>query len=96
MKFFRRQKPAPVAPATEAPVVAVPVELMRMAYDRSAGRWCAHCGENGSHHTDRHNEFATYALEEFAANRLSWSVVLPSQAVAQAAALLDSSAPAKA
>jgi hypothetical protein len=26
-------------------------------HDRSAGRWCAECGQNGSHHTDRHAEF---------------------------------------
>lgn len=28
--------------------------------DRSAGRWCEHCGQHGSHHTDKHDEYVEY------------------------------------
>lgn len=39
-------------------VIEVSVEDMDKHFDRSAGRYCEHCGIHGSHHTDRHNEFA--------------------------------------
>lgn len=28
--------------------------------DRTAGRWCATCGQHGGHHTERHAEFAIF------------------------------------
>lgn len=30
---------------------------------RSAGRWCAECNQHGSHHTDKHAEFAPLPTE---------------------------------
>lgn len=38
--------------------INVSVADMDKHYDRSAGRWCDACGIHGSHHTDKHNEFA--------------------------------------
>jgi hypothetical protein len=29
----------------------------RQSEDRSAGRWCQHCQQHGSHHTDRHDAY---------------------------------------
>lgn len=34
--------------------------------DRSAGRWCAECQQHGSHHTDKHAEFAPEPREDVA------------------------------
>lgn len=39
-------------------VIEVSMEEMDKHFDRSAGRYCVHCGIHGSHHTDRHNDFA--------------------------------------
>lgn len=36
----------------------VSLEAMDKKFDRSAGRWCDACKIHGSHHTDKHNEFA--------------------------------------
>lgn len=62
MRFFTRKAkpvPAPAAPV----VIEVSLEAMNAAFpDRAAGRWCDHCQQNGAHHTDRHNDFATAAL----------------------------------
>ena len=38
--------------------------INRVFTDRSAGRWCDVCRQNGSHHTERHAEFAKFALLE--------------------------------
>lgn len=38
--------------------INVSVTDMDKHYDRSAGRWCDACGIHGSHHTDKHSEFA--------------------------------------
>lgn len=45
-------------------ILHVSNEVMNAAFDRSAGRWCDHCGQAGSHHTDRHNQFALAATAE--------------------------------
>lgn len=45
-------------------IIHVDTEVMKNAYDRSPGRWCDHCAMNGSHHTDRHNDFARNLLED--------------------------------
>lgn len=47
---------APVGP------VLVSREVMDAAFDRSAGRFCGVCDAHGSHHTDKHDEFARAAL----------------------------------
>lgn len=47
---------------TGAPI-DVPIEMMNAVYDRSAGRWCGACKQHGSHHTDRHDEFAQVAID---------------------------------
>lgn len=63
MSIFPRRKPTPVVVARPAPVnVVVPMELMDKVFDRSAGRFCGVCHTHGSHHTDKHNEFARAAL----------------------------------
>lgn len=54
-----------VAESTPAPII-VPMALMDKFYDRSAGRFCAVCDVNGSHHTDRHDEFAQAVLAHVA------------------------------
>lgn len=46
----------------ENSVVNVSVEVMDKHFDRSAGRYCEHCGIHGSHHTDKHNDFAMVAM----------------------------------
>lgn len=65
MKIFgRKTKPAVVAvTADRTPVyVVVPMELMDKVFSRAAGRFCEGCNAFGSHHTDKHNEFARAAL----------------------------------
>lgn len=64
MNLFRKKKPAPQVTVPEVPIVQVPLEVMNTSFDRSAGRWCDHCKQHGSHHTERHNEF-TLAAREF-------------------------------
>ena len=63
MKIFGR-KAKPVAETVDrTPVyVVVPMELMDKVFSRSAGRFCEGCNAFGSHHTDKHNEFARAAL----------------------------------
>ena len=39
-------------------IVEVSVEDFDNYFGRSAGRYCEHCGIHGSHHTDRHNDYA--------------------------------------
>ena len=34
--------------------------------DRSAGRWCEQCRQHGSHHTERHDDFASHAVQTLA------------------------------
>lgn len=61
--FGTRKKKAPVAVVTPVePVVIVPMELMDKMFDRSAGRFCEVCNVHGSHHTDKHNDFARAVL----------------------------------
>lgn len=50
-------------------IVHIPVEVMDDVFERSAGRFCSHCGIYGSHYSDRHNIFASYALEKFNSTR---------------------------
>lgn len=59
----RQAKAAPTTDAPERTPVVVSQEVMIVAYNRSAGRWCEECKMHGSHHTDRHDEFAEGALE---------------------------------
>lgn len=57
--------PMPVIPALvdDKPVIlTVSPEVMDAAFSRAAGRYCEHCDRNGSHHSDRHNDFAAAAL----------------------------------
>lgn len=67
----RNRKPAPrkivltreIFPEfTDEPTVYVPMEAMDAVYDRSAGRFCEKCGVHGSHHTEKHNDFARAVL----------------------------------
>lgn len=44
-------------------IVSVEVSVMDERFDRSAGRFCSHCGIHGSHHSDQHNDFARAALK---------------------------------
>ena len=47
----------------EEPVILkVSPEVMDAVFSRAAGRYCEHCDRNGSHHSDRHNDFAAAAL----------------------------------
>lgn len=66
MKFFKnlfnKQVSQPVG-VTET-VVRVLLAEMNARFDRLAGRWCVHCGQNGSHHSDRHNDFAQAVLSQ--------------------------------
>ena len=39
-------------------IIEVSVEDFDNYFGRSAGRYCEHCGIHGSHHTDRHNDYA--------------------------------------
>ena len=63
--------------AVRAAVVAALDAVRRspQGEDRSAGRWCAICGEHGSHHTDRHPQGEDHeagieaATEQFAKDR---------------------------
>jgi len=50
-------------------IIHIPVEIMDNVFERSAGRFCSHCEIYGSHHSDRHNIFASYALEKFNSTR---------------------------
>lgn len=63
MNIFRKKKPTIQVAAPEVVIVQVPLEVMNTSFERSAGRWCDHCEQNGSHHTDRHNEFAMAARQ---------------------------------
>lgn len=64
MNIFKRNKPVvKVAVAPEETIINVPVEAMNEKFGREAGRWCDHCKQNGSHHTDRHNDFASAVLQ---------------------------------
>lgn len=41
-------------------------DLIERAFpDRSAGRFCATCGQHGSHHTDQHASFLDFARREY-------------------------------
>lgn len=68
-KLFRRpQAPKPVV-LTPQPIQPQPEErdlINEVFPDRSAGRWCAFCGQAGNHHTDRHEHFLTAAREQAA------------------------------
>lgn len=44
-------------------IIFVELSVMDERFDRSAGRFCAHCGIHGSHHTETHNDFAKAALK---------------------------------
>lgn len=44
-------------------IIHVDSDAMKAAFDRSPGRFCEHCGFNGSHHSDKHNEFAMKVIE---------------------------------
>ena len=44
------------------PVDTVTSAEMDEHFDRSAGRWCEHCGIHGSHHTDRHQLFVDFVI----------------------------------
>lgn len=47
----------------EEPVILkVSPEVMDAVFSRAAGRYCEHCDRNGSHHSDRHNDFTAAAL----------------------------------
>lgn len=70
MKFWKRRS-TPNAPHEQvnvpAPLLPRPEErdaINETFPDRSAGRWCAVCGQNGNHHTDRHEEFYIAARED--------------------------------
>lgn len=63
MNIFRKKKPTVQVAVPEVAILQVSAEVMNAKFDRSAGRWCDHCKQNGSHHTDRHNEFANAALQ---------------------------------
>lgn len=52
----------PAQPPLEE-IISVDISVMDERFDRSAGRFCAHCGIHGSHHTETHNEFAKAALK---------------------------------
>lgn len=39
----------------------IPPGTCPQGHDRRAGRWCETCGQHGSHHTDRHGDFACCA-----------------------------------
>lgn len=56
---------AAVQPAQAVDPVVVLAAINEVFPDRSAGRWCAHCGQNGSHHSDRHDHFAQFALAHY-------------------------------
>lgn len=45
-------------------IVKIPLEKFDNYFSRSAGRYCAHCGIHGSHHTDRHNDYANLLLSK--------------------------------
>lgn len=60
--FFKKRKNVSVENETEVDFIEVSAEVMDAAFDRSPGRDCAACGFPGSHHTDKHNEFALAAL----------------------------------
>ena len=47
----------------EATPIIVSMEQMDSLFDRSAGRWCDVCDAHGSHHTEKHNEFAAVARD---------------------------------
>jgi hypothetical protein len=59
--FGRKKESVVAAPAEE--IIRVDISVMDERFDRSAGRFCDHCGISGSHHTDTHNDFARAALK---------------------------------
>lgn len=48
--------------AAQEPVVCVSLDLMNDVFTREAGRWCEHCGQRGSHYSEKHNIYASMAL----------------------------------
>lgn len=40
------------------------VEDFDKYFNRTAGRYCAHCDAHGSHHTDRHNDYGYLMLSK--------------------------------
>lgn len=58
------QKPIVSLPSDEENPVILKVspEVMDAVFSRAAGRYCEHCDRNGSHHSDRHNDFAAAAM----------------------------------
>lgn len=45
-------------------VLPLTVEDFDKYFNRTAGRYCAHCDAHGSHHTDRHNDYGYLMLSK--------------------------------
>ena len=45
-------------------VLPLTVEDFDRYFNRTAGRYCAHCDAHGSHHTDRHNDYGYLMLSK--------------------------------
>lgn len=59
LKYFRRNKAVPETPLELGDYTPVSLGEMNALFpDRSAGRWCEACQQNGTHHTDKHNDYA--------------------------------------
>ena len=45
-------------------ILPLTVEDFDKYFNRTAGRYCAHCDAHGSHHTDRHNDYGYLMLSK--------------------------------
>lgn len=63
MGFGRKKKNRKERAVAPEEIIAVDISVMDESFDRSAGRFCGHCGIHGSHHTEAHNEFARAVLK---------------------------------
>lgn len=54
--------------ASKQPLTEHAEQINRAYPDRSAGRWCAICGQSGTHHTDRHGDFLLGARIELSSS----------------------------
>lgn len=45
-------------------IIPLTAEDFDKYFNRTAGRYCDHCGIHGSHHTDRHNDYASLVLSK--------------------------------